>query len=362
MATITKTIAALFFIQVINAQIDYSKVSILGNHSFKKLDSTIASGKYEKVTSVLVSKSGKLIFEKYYNGSDSLTLHNTRSATKTIATILTGIAIKNGKIASVDDYIFKYLKKETVKKNIDNRKFDIKLADLLSMSSILECNDFNSFSRGNEERMYTIENWTDFFVNLPVRSYPFEPIPENQPYGRAFSYCSAGAAATGRILEIAIGEKLDFYLKEQLLDPLEISSYEFDYSPMGTLNTAGGSRYRSRDFLKLIQLCLNHGSWNEQQIFQKDWIKKATSPKAKVQENLDYGYFFWLKMYGNKRKFESYYMSGNGGQRILAIPELDLAVVITTRNYGIRNAHNYSDEIINNFIIPEILSSFVHNN
>ena len=351
-----KTIVSIFFClftnQVLFAQLDFSKANEAPNSHLLEMDSTIISGKYEQIKSVLIAKNGKLFFEKYYNGANQNTMHNTRSVTKTMASLLTGIAIKEGYIQSEKDKIFKYLQHKTPVQNPDKRKEDITLEDLLTMSSVLECNDNNSFSRGNEERMYPVEDWTRFFIDLPIRSYPFEPKPEEQPYGRSFSYCSAGAATMAEILQSAVGMKLDQFAKKHLFQPLGIEKYKLHYNPEGILNTAGGSEYKSRDFLKLIQMCLNKGIWKDQQIMDTSWLEKATTPKVTVHTGTDYGYFFWLTSYGKEELYKSYYMSGNGGQKILALPELDVTVVITTTNYGNRNAHNYTDEIMNEFIIP----------
>ncbi|WP_420399772.1 serine hydrolase domain-containing protein [Flagellimonas sp.] len=342
----------LFSIQNACSQLDLTSPRGTSHPLWSKMDSTIKSGKYERITSVLVAQNGELLFENYYNGADSNSKHNTRSATKTMATLLTGIAIKQGYIQSEKDKIFKYLGHKTPVKNPDDRKSGITLEDLLSMSSILECNDFNSFSRGNEERMYIIEDWTGFLVDLPVRAYPFEPKPEDQPYGRAFSYCSAGAAAMADIVQRAVGMPADQFAKQNLLNPLGFEDYVLHYTPEGVLNTAGGSEYKSRDLLKLIQLCLNKGVWNGQEIIPATWLQKATTPKVRVRDGVEYGYLFWLRSFGENQQYYSYHMSGNGGQKLLAIPDLDAVMVITTTNYGNRNAHNYTDELVNEYIVP----------
>nr|WP_299382366.1 serine hydrolase [Allomuricauda sp.] len=344
----------LFSIQNACSQLDVTTSIGTSHPLLSKMDSTIKSGKFERITSVLVAQNGELIFENYYNGADSNSKHNTRSATKTMATLLTGIAIKQGYIQSEKDKIFKYLGHKTPVKNPDDRKSEITLEDLLSMSSILECNDFNSFSRGNEERMYIIEDWTGFLVDLPVRAYPFEPKPEDQLYGRAFSYCSAGAAAMAEIVKRAVGMPADQFAKQNLFEPLGFEDYTLHYNPEGVLNTAGGSEYKSRDLLKLIQLCLNKGVWNGQEIIPAAWLQKATTPKVRVRDGVEYGYLFWLKSYGNEQQYYSYHMSGNGGQKLLAIPELNAVMVITTTNYGNRNAHNYTDALVNDFIVPAL--------
>jgi len=336
----------------INAQIDFSQANQNSNALLQELDSLVTSGKYERITSILVAKNGRLLFEKYYMDNDVNSKHNTRSCTKTLATLLTGIAIEKGYVKSEKDKILDYLQHKIPYKNQDKRKEDITIEDLLTMTSILECDDSNWHSRGHEERMYFIEDWTQFLLDLPVRSYPFGSKPKDSPYGRRFAYASAKAAAVSEILQTAIGSNLVEFAKENLFEPLEINDCTIHTTPQNILNTAGGSEYRSRDLLKLIQLCINNGKWNGKQIISSEWVEKATTPKVNADDGVDYGYFLWLKEYGSDKKYPSYYMSGNGGNKALAIPELDLTVVITTRNYNNRNAHGYSDEIVNKYIIP----------
>lgn len=336
------------------AQIDYSEANQKQIPLLIQMDSVVKSGAYERITSIVIAQNGKVLFEKYYNKNDQNSKHNTRSATKTMATFLTGIAIDKGYITSEKDYIFNYLQHTLPIQNPDKRKETITIEDLLTMSSVLECDDSNWHSRGHEERMYFIEDWTQFLVDLPVRAYPFGPTPEEAPYGRVFAYASAKAAAIAEIVQVAVKEDVSIFFKRNFLTPLEITNYKLDFSPKNILNTAGGSEYKSRDFLKMIQLCLNKGVWNGKQIVSSAWIAKATSPKVNAYDDVDYGYFLWLKSFGNKSKYASYYMSGNGGNKILATPSLNLSVVITATNYNNRNSHNYTDELMNNYIIPAI--------
>lgn len=337
-----------------NAQIDFSQANHEQSALLNELDSLVSSGTYERITSILVAKNGRLLYEKYYLDNEVNSKHNTRSCTKTIATLLAGIAKDKGHIQSEKDRILDYLQHKLPYENPDKRKEDITLEDLLTMTSVLECDDSNWHSRGHEERMYFIEDWTQFLLDLPVRSYPFGPKPEDAPYGRRFAYASAKAAAVAEILQSAIGSNLIEFAKKHLYEPLDIQDYTLHTTPHDILNTAGGSEYRSRDLLKLIQLCINKGMWNGKQIISSEWIEKATTPKVNAYDGVDYGYFLWLKEYGNEKKYASYYMSGNGGNRALAIPELDITVVITTRNYNNRNAHGYADEIVNKYIIPAL--------
>ncbi|WP_422351533.1 serine hydrolase domain-containing protein [Flagellimonas sp.] len=344
------TVVSLLCVIHGNAQLNFSNTN---STLFHEMDSTVASGKFERITSILVAKDGNVIFENYYNDHHVNSKHNTRSVTKTMATLLTGIAIDKGHITSETDKIFDYLQHKLPAQNPDKRKEAITIEDLLTMSSIVECNDSNRFSRGNEERMYIIEDWAKFYLDLPVYSYPWGPKPKDRPYERAFSYCSAGSALVAEILQSALKSNLADFAVENLLKPLDITDYNLHYTPLGVLNTAGGSEYRSRDLLKLAQLCLNKGQWNGKQLISSAWMEKATTTKLEAYD-AEYGYLFWIKNFGKDKKYKSYFMSGNGGNRVLVNPELGLTVVITTTNYGNRNAHDYSDEILNAFIVPAI--------
>jgi CubicO group peptidase (beta-lactamase class C family) len=97
---------------------------------------------------------------------------------------------------------------------------------------------------------------------------------------------------------------------------------------------------------------LQNGKWNGEQLISSDWIKKASSAKANAWEGMNYGYLFWLRKYGKKEGVQCFAMAGNGGNKVMAFPELKLTVVLTSTNYGNRNAHKYTDELLNDFIVP----------
>lgn len=344
----------IFFIVplLLTGQIDFTKVQTKMASRLSTMELEVRKGSFENITSILVAQHGKLVYEQYFDGSDSLSTHNTRSATKSMATLLLGIAVKQGYIGSEQDPMFKYLRPLAPIQNPDPRKMAVTIEDLLTMSSLLECDDSNQFSRGNEERMYLIEDWLQFFVDLPIRSFTFNPMPEEMPYGRSMSYCSAGAAALAEVLQGAVQRPLDDFARENLFEPLQVVDYKLHHTPTGVLNTAGGSEYRSRDLLKFIQLMLQQGRWEGRELLSAEWVLKATTPKVNARPGTDYGYLLWLNPYGKEKKYPSFAMAGNGGQKVLAIPELDLSVVITTTNYGNHNAHAYTDSIMNEYIVP----------
>ena len=133
------------------------------------MESSIRSGDFKKIGSVLIARHGKLIYEAYFDG-DASTLRDTRSATKSITDVLVGIAIQEQKLRGVDARIFDLLPERARRaQNPDPRKQKITIEDFLTMSSPLECDDWNDASRGNEERMYLVEDWAQFILDLPIR-------------------------------------------------------------------------------------------------------------------------------------------------------------------------------------------------
>lgn len=315
------------------------------------LDARVLRGDFEALTSVLIAVDGELIYEKYYQGTDMNSKHNVRSGTKTMATLLIGRAMAQGHITSEQESIWKYLSHKLPVDNPDPRKDSIRIQDLLTMSSCLECDDNNQASRGHEERMYIIEDWTGFYLDLPIRSYPFSPRPEDCPYGRSMSYCSAGAATLSEVVQSAVGESSVTYLEDEILRPLGVTDYEIHETPLGLLNTAGGSEYRSRDLMKFIQLILQDGEWEGEQLIPAEFLQAACSPKANAWPGMDYGYLLWLTEFGEAQKSKAVAMAGNGGNKIVALPEYNATVVLTATNYGNRKAHGYTDEILNGYVV-----------
>lgn len=168
----------------------------LAPEPFAALESAVAAGELPKLGSVVVARGGKIAYEHYFDG-DAATLRDTRSATKTITGMLVGIAIARGSLRGVGAPVLPYFP-EHRPANPDPRKDRITVKDLLTMSSVLECDDWNEFSRGNEERMYLIEDWVGFALDLPVRGFRpgrrdrrTRPTAARSPTAPPASSCSA---------------------------------------------------------------------------------------------------------------------------------------------------------------------------
>jgi CubicO group peptidase (beta-lactamase class C family) len=322
--------------------------------TLQAMSAAVRNGDFGKITSVLIARRGRLVYEEYYDGSAE-TLRNTRSATKSITDMLVGIAIADGNLPGVDVPIFHVLR-ERPKKNPDPRKAQITVDDLLTMSSLLECDDWNEFSRGNEERMYVIEDWLQFTLDLPIKGFPpWESKPVDSPYGRAFSYCTAGVFVLGQVLAEATKEPIPRFAETHLFRPLGITRYKWAFSPLGQAQTGGGLELRSRDLLRLGQLYLDHGAWNGVQVVPADWVDASTRPHAQIDDQTEYGYLWWLRIFGKRpNAHHAFYMSGAGGNKVLVFPDLDLVAVVTSENFHRHDAHELSEHLVAEFILPAV--------
>src|SRR5439155_10450734 len=134
-------------------------------------------------------------------------------------------------------------------------------------------------SRGNEERMYLIEDWAQFILDLPIRGrMRVGEAPENPKYGRNFSYCTGGAFVLSEVLTKATGLRADKYAEQKLFTPLGITKATWVYSPLNIPQTGGGLRLSSPDLLKIAQLYLKGGTWNGKRIINEEWIKQSNQP------------------------------------------------------------------------------------
>lgn len=258
-----------------------------------------------------------MVVEEYYDG-DAETLRNTRSCTKTVAGILLGIAIEQGIVAGVDVSLESILGEPAP---------PVTLRDLLTMCSCLDCNDWDEDSPGNEELMYPQEDWLGFALGLPLRTE------------RTFSYCTAGVVALGIGLERAVGEPLTAFAQRELFDPLGIHRLEWQHTPLGQTSNAGGLLLTSRALLSLGELYLRGGGG----LVPHHWVTESLRPHARVNDDLEYGYLWWLGEYAGARSF---FMAGTGGNRVHVFPDRELVAVITTTNFRRRDAIALSDRLV----------------
>lgn len=320
---------------------------------FNALETAVAANEFPGVTSVLVAKDGALVYERYFGDGGPDVLNDTRSATKSVTSMLMGAAIDRGLIPSAQSKVHDFFADMAPWQHASERKARITLEDLLTMSSAWECDDENAFSAGNEERMYLSESWTRFALDLPLRGFaPWMKRPEESPHGRAFSYCTAGSFLLGAVIERATGKPLAEFAAEALEKPLGIRASQWNRSSEGVGMGGGGTRYRSRDLAKLGQVMADGGRWQGRRVLPAEWVRASLTVHAQAREDADYGYQFWRFRFPYRGgELPAWCMSGNGGNYVFIVPELRLVAVITRTAYNQRNVHPQSQQMVADYLL-----------
>lgn len=324
-----------------------------------EIETRIAAKDLKGITSVVVADHGRLVYEQYFNDGARDTLNDMRSATKTLTAVLTGAAIDRGLIPAVSAKVYPYFRDLEPLRNADPRKAAFTLEDLLTMSSLWECDDDNQFSSGNEERMYVTENWLRFALELPIKGFaPWMTKPADSPYGRAFAYCTAGAFTAGAVVERATHKSLEAFAAEALEKPLGIAKSQWNRSPDGVVMGGGGARYRSRDIARIGAMLADGGRWQGKPVIASRWVEAMLTPHAQARDDAEYGYLIWrfhFKIDGADHAVWA--LSGNGGNYVFILPERGLVAVITSRAYNQRNAHAQSQELFRDLVLAALPAS-----
>lgn len=216
------------------------------------------------------------------------------------------------------------------------------------MSSRFDGDDDDPQSLGNEENMYPTEDWVKFVLDLPM---------DTIKYTGQWHYFTAGVMLLGSMLDKIVPGGLEKYADTKLFKPLQITNYQWQYTPQHVPSTAGGIRMNALDFAKYGQLYKNNGSWGGKQLIPKTWIAKTFSGQKPIIDRSGeyYGYLFWNKTYSvGGKSYETWYCTGNGGNKIFIFKNLPVVIVITCTAFGQGYAHRQVDKMIEQFILPAI--------
>ena len=314
----------------------------------------VEAGEYTKLDSILIARNGKLVLEAYFNGYDRETKHDTRSAFKSFTSALVGIAIDKGLIEGIEQPMSAFFPDYWPDlRNDPEKKSRITLAHLLTMTPGFEAEENFGVGPFQEDEMNRSDDWYRFTLDLPMAWKP----------GTQYAYNTPTTVLLGGVIAHAAGEPVPAFAKTHLFAPLGITDYCWTLTPKGRAMTGGNFFIRPRDMLKFGQLFLDGGVWHGQRLVSESWVRESTrrhleaAPPGKTGTEpgrLGYGYQWWTYRARNPR-FDQYFASGNGGQKIFVFPGFDMVAVFTSSNYNKPIGHTQITRMFNRFIAPAMV-------
>ena len=284
----------------------------------------VVAQEYGRLESLLILKDQQLVLEEYFFGYQNAQLHNVFSVTKSITSLLTGIALDEYKLNDVNRPLSDFLPGIPFPKE-GNQK-EITLEHVLTMTAGLQEDD----SYIGYEQQALLQH----ILNLPLE---FEP-------GQEFRYNKECPYLLGGLIYSLTGLTAEHYSKKKLFGPLGITNYAWRVEN-GVPHCESFLQMLPRDMAKIGLLVLNNGSWEGKQIVPAEWIERSTAPHVRESEFFNYGYQWWHRSNENKdwwkeasqeesSELDMVIAIGFGGQFIFIIRDLNLVIVITSSDYN----------------------------
>jgi CubicO group peptidase (beta-lactamase class C family) len=301
----------------------------------ERLAQGVKSGALANLHGVAMVRRGKLVLESYFTGQDERwgaplgtvafnadTLHDVRSVSKSVVSLLYGIALEERKVPSLNTPLLEAFPAYPDLAQ-DDRRRQIHIHHALSMTMGLEWNEDLPYSdpRNSEIAMERSPDRYRYVLERPIVTPP----------GEKWRYNGGTTALLGHLIAKGAGKPLLDFAREKLFTPLGIEKVEWTLGLNGEAAAASGLRMRPTDLAMIGQLLLQRGKWNGRTIVPGKWIAESLTSRAESYEGLQYGYQWFLV---KRRDGSPSYMGiGYGGQRLVVIPALELAYVIFMGNY-----------------------------
>jgi len=266
----------------------------------------------------------------YWEGSE---LHTMQSVSKSVTSLLVGIAIGRGEISGVAAPVLGYLK--GFRPNGDPRQAGLRLEHVLSMTTGIRWDEDSvpyTDPANSCANMEASRDWVQFVLDQPMAEEP----------GRSFKYNSGATQLLAGVLRQATGRQADDYAREHLFGPIGIARFEWKRAN-GVTDTEGGLYLAPRDLARLGVLLLQDGVWEGRRVLPEGWVRESTIQRVRANDSDDpgqaygYGYKWWL-IPATPSRPRAVVALGYGGQRLIVVPERDLVAVFTGWNIWERPA------------------------
>ena len=314
-----------------------------------RLTTTLDSGHAPGLHGIVVIRDGQVLLEHYGTGEDHAwgtslgvvsfgrdTLHDVRSVTKSVTALLYGIALGERRVPDPAEPLLRQFP-EYHDLNADPQRGQLTVEHALTMSLGLEWNEDVPYDRPDN---------AEIAMELAPDRYRFvleRPIVE--PPGARWTYCGGATALLGRLISNGTGRPLPEYARETLFVPLGIEEFEWMAGADGVASAASGLRMRPRDMAKIGELVLARG----QDLVPADWIRVMLQPRLSTEWGGRYGYQWYVE---ESAGYQWVAGMGNGGQRVIVVPDLNLVAAITAGNYDDPEQWRTPAAIMEQVILP----------
>ena len=278
-------------------------------------------GAENNMDSLLVVRHGKLVVDAYYAPYRAGMKHLINSATKGVTATLTGIAIQDGLLKTVQQPIMDFFPAQTAARRDTNQKA-ITLEHLLDMTSGI---DWKEPLDGLPESMFQMgrsPDWTAFILDRPMA----------HPPGTTFNYNSGNSQLLSNVLTQATGGSAEAFARKRLFGPLGITDVLWQKDPQGHSTGGFGLYMHPRDMAKIGYLYLHSGTWQDQQLLPPQWSYKVFHPIVDMGMG-DKPTFRYANGWWSIPERNVYMAVGFHRQLIMVLPKQDLVVVTTGRTH-----------------------------
>lgn len=292
---------------------------------------------------VIVLRDGRTVAERYFNGETADTLHDVRSAGKSVTALVMGIAIDGGRISGPDDRVAKYWPEAR-----SSAIGMVSIRDLLTMRSGLAAFDEDPASPGNEDKLDMADDPAAFLL----------AVPNADPPGSRYRYNSVTSYAAGIVVAKATGTSMSDFAKSSLFAPLGIDRWNWASDAAGYTKGQGNLWLTLRGFATIGEMVRGEGVYRGRRIISARWIGEALAPRVHISADDPfadgYGYFWYSKVHdiGGEHVSVSF-ASGNGGNKLYVIPSRHMVVAITSSAYGRGYGQRRSEAILKAILLAD---------
>jgi CubicO group peptidase (beta-lactamase class C family) len=317
----------------------------------------LSSGEFGQVDGFIVARDGKLVFERYFGGYTAYTLHTLQSVTKSIASILVGLALQEGFIDHLDQPIADLLPEYGNIFAAAPAKRAITLRHVLTMTAGLDWPE-QGVPYDGANIVWALSDavdWPGFVLERPLIAEP----------GQVFNYSTGLSTLLSAIIQNRSGIRADLFAERYLFDPLGIPNYGWwrnTRHPARWAHTGGGLHLSPRDLAKIGALYTNRGRWQDRKILDPEWIAESMEARLATGrfDDESYGYQWWLRPLRDGGASippnAVVQAAGIGGQHLLIVPGLRLVVVFTGTNFDDIEMARRPLSLLYDHILPAIQS------